>query len=74
MATLAEIERLALDLSEEDRERLAARLLQSLPPGPHDDDEGIAEALRRSADFESDPNIGISLEEFDRLIRARRKG
>jgi hypothetical protein len=49
MATIAEIETLAQDLSENDRAILAAHLLESLPPVLHDEDEGIGEALRRDA-------------------------
>jgi hypothetical protein len=32
-------------------------------------DDGVAEALRRNAEMESDPSIGISLREFERRIR-----
>jgi putative addiction module component (TIGR02574 family) len=64
MSTIAEVERLALDLSESDRALLVAHLLRSLPPFLYDEDEGVAEALRRAADFESDPDIGISLEQL----------
>lgn len=51
MATIAEIERLALNLSESERAILAAHLLGSLPPVLRDEDEGIAEALRRDAEI-----------------------
>jgi hypothetical protein len=47
MATIAEVEKLALDLPEGQRAVLAAHLLGSLPSILHDEDEGIAEALRR---------------------------
>jgi hypothetical protein len=30
------------------------------------EDEGIAEALLRAADFDKNPHIGISLEQLDR--------
>jgi hypothetical protein len=40
MATIAEIEKLAQDLSENDRAVLAAHLLGSLPPVLHDEDGG----------------------------------
>ena len=73
MSTIAEVERLALDLSESDRALLVAHLLRSLPPFLYDEDEGVAEALRRAADFESDPDIGISLEQLDEQIKSRRK-
>ena len=54
MATVFEIEKLALDLPEQDRAKLAADLLDSLPGVLSDEDEGIAEALRRDAEIESD--------------------
>ena len=37
-----------------------------------DDDEGIAEALRRDAELDFDPSIGLSLEEFSSKIQSRR--
>jgi len=49
MATIIEIEKLALDLPEQQRATLAASLLQSLPGVLTDEDEGIAEAVRRDA-------------------------
>ena len=45
MATINEIEKLALDLPENERAVLAAHLLGSLPPVLHDADEGIARVL-----------------------------
>jgi hypothetical protein len=36
---------------------LAAHLLGSLPSVLHDEDEGIAEALRRDAEFEANPPL-----------------
>ena len=66
MATIAEVEKLAFDLPESQRALLAAHLLRSLPAVLHDEDEGIAEALRRDAGFDSDPAFGMSLEQLDR--------
>ena len=40
--------------------------------GLQDEDEGIAGALLRDADFDTDPDIGISLEQLDQLIEHRR--
>ena len=71
MATIAELEKLALDLPESQRADLAAHLLGSLPPVLHDEDTGIAEALRRDADFDTGPKFGMSLEELDRQIERR---
>jgi putative addiction module component (TIGR02574 family) len=73
MATIAEVERLAFDLPDSQRALLAAHLLRSLPSVLHEDDEGIAEALRRAAELDADPNIGITLEQLDQQIRSRRR-
>ena len=48
MATAAEIAMLALRLPESDRAKLAADLLDSLPGILTEDDDGLAEARRRS--------------------------
>ena len=52
MSTITEVEKLALDLPETDRAILAAHLLNSLPAVLHDQDDGIAEALRRDAELD----------------------
>ena len=70
MATRAEVEKLALDLPETERAVLAVYLLGSLPSVLHDEDEGIAEALRRDAEFEANPSLGMSLEELDQRSKA----
>jgi putative addiction module component (TIGR02574 family) len=64
MVTLAEIETLVLKLPESDRARLAAALLDSLPSVLVDDDEGLAEALRRSEEMDRDPTVCLTHEEF----------
>lgn len=64
MVTLTEIESLALKLSESDRAKLAADLLDSLPGVLFEDDEGVAEALRRSEEMDHDPSVCLSHEEF----------
>ncbi|HLX68752.1 MAG TPA: addiction module protein [Verrucomicrobiae bacterium] len=68
-----EVENLALDLSERERALLAAHLLNSLPPILHDQDDGIAEALRRDAELDADSSSGLSLEQLDQQIQRRRK-
>jgi hypothetical protein len=73
MPTIAEVEKLALDLPESQRAILAAHLLGSLPSVLHDEDEGIAEALRRDADLAANPLAGLSLEQLDQQIERRRK-
>jgi hypothetical protein len=37
-----------------------------------DEDEGIAEALRRDAEIEADPDLAISLAQLDSHIQSRR--
>lgn len=71
MATITEVEKLALDLPENQRAVLAAHLLGSLPSVLHDEDEGIAEALRRDAELDANPSVGISLEQLDQQIGRR---
>jgi len=72
VATIVEIQKLALNLSEEDRAALAANLLESLPGILSDEDEGIAEALRRDAEIDSNPDQVISLAQLDAQIQSRR--
>ena len=72
MATIIEVEKLALDLSEDKRVILAAHLLDSLSPVLHDDDEGLAEALSRDAEFDCRPTVSMSLEQLDKLVTRRR--
>ena len=71
MAAMTEIEKQALDLPEKERAALAANLLRSLPPVLHDEDEGIAEALRRDAELESNPGSAMSLEQLDQQVSRR---
>lgn len=72
MASITEVEKLALDLPESERAVLAAHLLGSLPAVLHDEDEGIAEALRRDAELDANPTSGMSLEDLDQQIGDRR--
>lgn len=72
MSTITEVEKLAFDLPASERAVLAAHLLRSLPSVLHDEDEGIAEALRRDAEFDANPDMGITLEQLDQQIAARR--
>jgi putative addiction module component (TIGR02574 family) len=73
MATITEVEKLALDLSESERAVLADDLLGSLPPVLHDADAGIAEALRRDAELEANPSLGVSLDQLDQQVERRRR-
>ncbi len=68
---MAELKKRALDLSASQRAVLAAHVLRSLPPVLHDEDEGIAEALTRDAELETNPDLGISLQQLDHEIERR---
>lgn len=67
MASLSEIKALALELTVSERATLASHLLQSLPPAFEDDDDGVAEALRRDAEMDADPSMCITFDELKRL-------
>ena len=68
MKTLSDLEQQVMQLPESERAALAAHLLSSLPAVLADDDEGIAEALRRDAELERDAGIGMTLEELRRSV------
>jgi hypothetical protein len=72
MATIVEVKKLRLDLLEKERAVLAANLLESLPGVLWNEDEGIAEALRRDAEIEASPEQAISLAHLDSHIQSRR--
>jgi putative addiction module component (TIGR02574 family) len=72
MATIVEVEKLALNLTEHERAQLAADLLHSLPAVLSDEDEGVAEALRRDAQIEANPNQTVTLAQLDSQIQSRR--
>ena len=68
--TIAELEKEALALTENERARLAVSLLETLP-APHaevSDDE----VLKRDADLESGKATEISHEEFIRRVEGER--
>ena len=73
VATVTEIEKLALDLPENQRAILVAHLLGSLPSVLHDEDEGVAEALQRDAELGEDASLAISIEQLDERIAHRRR-
>ncbi len=73
MPTLTEIEKLASGLPDAERAALAAHLLGSLPAVLEDEDEGVTEALRRDAELDANPDIGISLQQLDEQVRSRRR-
>ena len=63
----------ALLLPEKERAGLASRLLRSLPPVAFDDDDGVAEALRRDAELDADPSQAMSLRDTDSHMQQRSK-
>jgi len=72
VTSVTEIEKFALELPDPQRAQLATHLLESLPPAMSEQDDGVAEALRRDADLDAHPDAGISLEEYDAQTRRRR--
>jgi len=72
MATMTEVQKLALGLPEAQRAALATHLLGSLPAVLHDEDEGMGEALRRDADLTANPDSALSLDQLDQRIAGRR--
>lgn len=68
MVNIAELEEQAMQLPQDQRAALAAHLLSSLPAILHDDDEGIAEAMRRDAELDRDPSSGLTLQEFRQTL------
>ena len=69
MKTAGKREQQVLQLDECERARLAVRLLDSLPAVVVDDDEGVAEAVRRDAELEQDATRGMTLEELRRWVK-----
>ena len=69
----AEVEKLALDLPDRERAALAANLLNSLPPFLSDEDDGIAEALRRDAELTAGRSEPLSLDQLDSEVRRARR-
>jgi hypothetical protein len=65
MNTLDAVRPLAMSLSLGDRAELAGELLGSLPSLLQDDDDGVAEALAREAEAESNPSAVMTLAEFE---------
>lgn len=66
MTRLQAIEKEALDLTDSERALLASHLLQTLPGVLFDEDEGVAEALRRAQELDADPSSGMTWDELKR--------
>lgn len=61
---VTEIQQEALTLPEDQRAKLAADLLESLPAVLSDVDDGSAEAHRRLAEMKADPTVGRSWDQI----------
>ena len=68
MTQVQEIRQRASALSTSEKAELAADLLECLPPILDDDDEGVAEALRRDREMEKDPAASITWDQLRRGI------
>ncbi|NWK55155.1 addiction module protein [Verrucomicrobiaceae bacterium N1E253] len=64
MSKALEIYHQVLDLPEDQRASLVADILDTLPASLSDEDEGLAEARRRSKQMDEDPNIGMTWDEI----------
>lgn len=71
MSVITEIEEKALSLSDNDRAKLADKLIASLPLDFIDDDE-LEEARRRSREMDEDPSKVLTHEEFFNFFKDRR--
>ena len=70
MSVIADIEKQALELPEQERAKLADRLIASLPADFTSQQE-IEEAERRSREMEEDPGKALTLEQLDEMIANR---
>lgn len=69
-----ELTHMLMKLPQKQRAQLVANLLASLPSVLADQDEGVAEALRRDAELQDGTEQALSLKDFDAAIRNRRRG
>ena len=72
MSAVADIEKQALELPDQERAKLADRLIASLPPDFAYDEE-IEEAIRRSREMDRDPSKVLSHDEFFKFFDERRR-
>ena len=68
MTRLQALKKEALSLTDAERAVLASDLLETLPGVLSDEDEGIAEALRRDAELDANPSSGIEWAEVKREL------
>jgi putative addiction module component (TIGR02574 family) len=63
MNKVSELYSQVLELPEDQRASLACDILDTLPAGLSDGDDGLAEAKRRSREMDEDPSIGLTWEQ-----------
>ena len=68
MSVIAEIEEKVLGLSDNERAKLADKLIASLPPDFMDEDE-LEEVVRRDREMDEDPSTVMTHEEFFSSLR-----
>lgn len=71
MSVIADIEKQALDLADQERARLADRLIASLRPDFTSEEE-LEEGERRSREMDEEPGSVLSHAEFFKLFEERR--
>lgn len=64
MSNVSDIYSQVLDLPEDQRASLVCDILDSLPSPLHDEDEGLAEARRRSQQMDEDPSISMTWDDL----------
>ena len=72
-AAIDQLKAMALELPEKQRAQLIASLLDSLPAVLIDQDDGVAEALRRDAELDDQSKQALSLQDLDASIHNRRR-
>jgi len=63
MSKVSDIYAQVLDLPEDQRASLACDILDTLPASLSDDDDGMAEARRRSKELDENPDLAVSWED-----------
>ncbi len=70
MSVITEVEELAFKLSDSERGQLADKLIGSLPsPFVEEDDDWVAEALRRDREMDENPESAMTHDEFFASLR-----
>lgn len=70
MSIVTDAEELALKLSDSERAKLAEKLIGSLPsPFVDEDEDWVAEALRRDREMDENPESALTEEEFFASLR-----